>query len=89
MSVTLANNRYAFRSQSLADTTLSAYPQNQVLLRETEKLLEEWKHPDPYRPPTAPGGMSLISVAWRIHDLPRPQATNGRETCPLAFFHVR
>ncbi|KAJ5162456.1 hypothetical protein N7492_007848 [Penicillium capsulatum] len=30
--------------------------QQQVLLRETEKLLENWKHPDPYRPPTAPGG---------------------------------
>ncbi|KAJ5937478.1 hypothetical protein N7454_004778 [Penicillium verhagenii] len=30
--------------------------QQQVLLRETEKLLQEWKHPDPYRPPTAPGG---------------------------------
>ncbi|KAF7168817.1 hypothetical protein CNMCM6106_003855 [Aspergillus hiratsukae] len=28
----------------------------QVLLRETEKLLETWKHPDPYRAPTAPGG---------------------------------
>ncbi|KAJ5110737.1 hypothetical protein N7532_001272 [Penicillium argentinense] len=28
----------------------------QVLLRETEKLLESWKHPDPYRHPTAPGG---------------------------------
>jgi len=26
------------------------------LIRETEDLLEKWKHPDPYRPPTAPGG---------------------------------
>lgn len=31
--------------------------QQKVLLRETEKLLETWKHPDPYRAPTAPGGM--------------------------------
>ncbi|KAJ5454261.1 uncharacterized protein N7458_005217 [Penicillium daleae] len=30
--------------------------QQQILLRETEKLLNEWKHPDPYRAPTAPGG---------------------------------
>ncbi|CDM32415.1 hypothetical protein DTO013E5_3401 [Penicillium roqueforti] len=30
--------------------------QQQVLLRETEKLLETWKHPDPYHAPTAPGG---------------------------------
>jgi hypothetical protein len=28
----------------------------QALLEETEVLLEKWKHPDPYRPPTAPGG---------------------------------
>ncbi|EYE96319.1 NADH dehydrogenase [ubiquinone] 1 beta subcomplex subunit 9 [Aspergillus ruber CBS 135680] len=30
--------------------------QHKVLLRETEKLLDTWKHPDPYRMPTAPGG---------------------------------
>lgn len=30
----------------------------QVLLQETERLLETWKHPDAYRPPTAPGGKS-------------------------------
>jgi NADH dehydrogenase (ubiquinone) 1 beta subcomplex subunit 9 len=28
----------------------------QVLIMETEKLLEKWKHPDPYIPPNAPGG---------------------------------
>ncbi|KAJ4984900.1 complex 1 protein [Stagonosporopsis vannaccii] len=28
----------------------------QALITETENLLEKWKHPDPYRPPTAPGG---------------------------------
>jgi len=28
----------------------------QALLKETEKLLENWKHPDPYAAPTAPGG---------------------------------
>lgn len=25
-------------------------------MKETEKLLDTWKHPDPYAPPTAPGG---------------------------------
>lgn len=31
---------------------------------EAEALLEKWKHPDPYRPPTAPGGMfSSLPVA--------------------------
>ncbi|KAI9643467.1 hypothetical protein NHQ30_008086 [Ciborinia camelliae] len=29
---------------------------SQALFKETEDLLEKWKHPDPYRPPTAPGG---------------------------------
>jgi NADH dehydrogenase (ubiquinone) 1 beta subcomplex subunit 9 len=27
-------------------------------MQEAEALLERWKHPDPYRPPTAPGGAS-------------------------------
>ncbi|PWI72588.1 NADH dehydrogenase 1 beta subcomplex subunit 9 [Purpureocillium lilacinum] len=31
--------------------------QQRALLSETEKLLDSWKHPDPYVPPTAPGGM--------------------------------
>jgi len=30
--------------------------QQRQLFAETEKLLDQWKHPDPYRPPTAPGG---------------------------------
>ncbi|SLM37160.1 Complex 1 LYR protein [Lasallia pustulata] len=29
---------------------------SQILFEEAEALLEKWKHPDPYRPPTAPGG---------------------------------
>lgn len=28
----------------------------QALIEETEGILQKWKHPDPYRPPTAPGG---------------------------------
>jgi NADH dehydrogenase (ubiquinone) 1 beta subcomplex subunit 9 len=32
----------------------------QILFNETEKLLEKWKHPDPYRPPTAPGGKPAV-----------------------------
>ncbi|CEJ93442.1 Putative NADH dehydrogenase 1 beta subcomplex subunit 9 [[Torrubiella] hemipterigena] len=30
--------------------------QQRAILAETEKLLDSWKHPDPYIPPTAPGG---------------------------------
>lgn len=37
----------------------------QALLRETEKLLETWKHPEPYVPPTAPGGSFLASPRSR------------------------
>ena len=33
-----------------------------ALLQETEELLEKWKHPDPYRPPTAPGGLSILTI---------------------------
>ena len=29
-----------------------------ALLKETEQLLQKWKHPDPYAHPTAPGGMT-------------------------------
>lgn len=36
----------------------------QALITETENLLEKWKHPDPYRPPTAPGGMQLYSPGY-------------------------
>jgi hypothetical protein len=32
----------------------------QALFEETEALLEKWKHPDPYRPPTAPGGPVVL-----------------------------
>jgi hypothetical protein len=30
----------------------------QAILDEAEELLEKWKHPDPFRHPTAPGGLS-------------------------------
>lgn len=39
-----------------------AYGFKQILFNETEKLLEKWKHPDPYRPPSAPGGREDQSV---------------------------
>jgi NADH dehydrogenase (ubiquinone) 1 beta subcomplex subunit 9 len=36
---------------------------HQELIKETEALLEKWKHPDPYRAPTAPGG-SLLQAGY-------------------------
>ncbi|KAJ6115136.1 hypothetical protein N7486_000914 [Penicillium sp. IBT 16267x] len=51
--------------------------QQQVLLRETEKLLQEWKHPDPYRPPTAPGGNKWErNLPARILPYAAPPATH-------------
>lgn len=43
----------------------------QLLFTETEKLLEKWKHPDPYRPPSAPGG-SKFERNMPPPDLPPP-----------------
>ena len=41
----------------------------QALIDEAEALLEKWKHPDPYRPPTAPGGMfSMLDIAIAMTD---------------------
>ena len=36
----------------------------QALILEAEDLLDKWKHPEPYRPPTAPGGMSTCSPCY-------------------------
>ncbi|KAK5172720.1 uncharacterized protein LTR77_002840 [Saxophila tyrrhenica] len=30
--------------------------QQREIIEQTEQLLDSYKHPDPYRPPTAPGG---------------------------------
>lgn len=62
----------------------------QVLLRETEKLLENWKHPDPYRAPTAPGGMSSIYAVTKWTDLSNnlSQAQNTKETFRRAIYPV-
>ena len=45
----------------------------QIIIQETEELLEKWKHPDPYLPPTAPGGESCQSCAgdeWFLTSCP-------------------
>ncbi|KAF2658146.1 hypothetical protein K491DRAFT_776694 [Lophiostoma macrostomum CBS 122681] len=58
-----AVHRYLWRGQALyirglfeANRHVSEPRQQRVLINETQALLEKWKHPDPYRPPTAPGG---------------------------------
>ncbi|KAL5084720.1 hypothetical protein Trisim1_011520 [Trichoderma cf. simile WF8] len=58
-----AVHRHLWRGQALyirslfeANKKVTDPRQQRALLAETEKLLESWKHPDPYVPPTAPGG---------------------------------
>ncbi|KAH8844253.1 hypothetical protein MCOR27_007189 [Pyricularia oryzae] len=63
LSLDWAVHRHLWRGQALyirslfeANKNLTEPKQIRALLRETEKLLETWKHPDPYCHPTAPGG---------------------------------
>ncbi|OBT94720.1 hypothetical protein VE01_06149 [Pseudogymnoascus verrucosus] len=56
-------HRYLWRGQALylrslfeANKNVKDPRQQRALFRETEDLLEKWKHPDPYRVPTSPGG---------------------------------
>ncbi|KAH7157241.1 hypothetical protein EDB81DRAFT_789310 [Dactylonectria macrodidyma] len=58
-----AVHRHLWRGQALyirslfeANRNVTNPRQQRALLTETEKLLDSWKHPDPYTPPTAPGG---------------------------------
>ncbi|CAK3968945.1 related to NADH2 dehydrogenase (ubiquinone) chain CI-B22 [Lecanosticta acicola] len=58
-----AVHRYVWRGQAMyirglfeANKHITQPKEQKLLLEQTEALLEKWKHPDPYRPPTAPGG---------------------------------
>jgi len=58
-----AVHRYIWRGQAMYIRSLFEAKKNvtdpkmqRALLKETEYLLDHWKHPDPYVPPTAPGG---------------------------------
>lgn len=59
----------------------------QALISETEKLLDSWKHPDPYIPPTAPGGTHtrVARQLTRNHtDHPMPGSKYERNLpCPI------
>ncbi|KAI5361722.1 Putative complex 1 LYR protein [Septoria linicola] len=58
-----AVHRHVWRGQAMyirslfeANKQITQPRQLTALIEETQSLLEKWKHPDPYRPPTAPGG---------------------------------
>lgn len=38
----------------------------QELFEQTEALLDKWKHPEPFRPATAPGGGIILSQPLRL-----------------------
>ncbi|RKU41732.1 hypothetical protein DL546_004882 [Coniochaeta pulveracea] len=73
-----AVHRYLWRGQALyirslfeANRNITDPRQQRALLKETEKLLEKWKHPDPYCHPTAPGG-SKYERNLPVHNLDPP-----------------
>ncbi|CAN8104970.1 unnamed protein product [Discula destructiva] len=58
-----AVHRHLWRGQAIyirslfeANKNINDPRQQRALLKGTEKLLNTWKHPDPYTNPTAPGG---------------------------------
>ncbi|KXL49883.1 hypothetical protein M433DRAFT_139205 [Acidomyces richmondensis BFW] len=58
-----AVHRYLWRGQAVyirslfeANKHVTQPRLQRELIAQTEAILEKWKHPDPYRPPTAPGG---------------------------------
>ncbi|OAX82636.1 hypothetical protein ACJ72_03016 [Emergomyces africanus] len=65
--------------------------QQRILFRETEKLLEEWKHPDPYRAPTAPGGnkyernmeVPILPLGKAQHEVMEEEQQRHRETTSI------
>ncbi|MCJ1298522.1 hypothetical protein MMC08_001312 [Hypocenomyce scalaris] len=63
LSLDWAVHRYIWRGQALyirslfeANKDVREPRQQRILFEEAEALLEKWKHPEPYIPPTAPGG---------------------------------
>ncbi|KPI35203.1 NADH dehydrogenase [ubiquinone] 1 beta subcomplex subunit 9 [Cyphellophora attinorum] len=66
------------RSLFDANRNINDPRQRRILFVETEKLLEKWKHPDPYRPPSAPGG-SKYERNLPPPDLPPPDREITKE----------
>ncbi|KAI0198689.1 hypothetical protein F4808DRAFT_435448 [Astrocystis sublimbata] len=75
-----AVHRHLWRGQALyirslfeANRNIADVKKQRALLKETEKLLETWKHPDPYIHPTAPGGSKFErNLPPHITDPPPP-----------------
>ncbi|KAJ4419304.1 hypothetical protein N0V85_001094 [Neurospora sp. IMI 360204] len=80
LSLDWAVNRQLWRGQALYIRSLFEKNRDvhdprqlRVLLRETEKLLDHWKHPDPFVPPLSPGGSKYErNLPAHILDPPPP-----------------
>ncbi|KAL2114610.1 hypothetical protein VUR80DRAFT_4593 [Thermomyces stellatus] len=80
LSLDWAVHRSVWRGQALyirslfeANRNVTDPRQKRALLSATEKLLDEWKHPEPYIPPCAPGGTKYErNVPPPYLDPPRP-----------------
>ncbi|CCC09420.1 hypothetical protein SMACR_08325 [Sordaria macrospora] len=95
LSLDWAVNRQLWRGQALYIRSLFEKNRDvhdprhlRVLLKETEKLLDHWKHPDPFAHPLSPGGKQSFTCdqAQREVLLMKFQAQNTRETCPLTLW---
>ncbi|PGH16076.1 hypothetical protein AJ80_05291 [Polytolypa hystricis UAMH7299] len=86
LSFDWAVHRHLWRGQAVyirslfdANKNVRDPRQQKILFQETEKLLEKWKHPDPYRAPTAPGGSKYErNVEAPILNPPLSQAEEAR-----------
>ncbi|KIW00940.1 uncharacterized protein PV09_07680 [Verruconis gallopava] len=63
LSLDWSVHRYIWRGQAMYIRSLFETKKDvrdprlqRAIIAEAEELLEKWKHPDPYRHPTAPGG---------------------------------
>ncbi|KAF1810602.1 hypothetical protein P152DRAFT_460299 [Eremomyces bilateralis CBS 781.70] len=63
LSLDWCNDRAAWRGQAMyirtvfdANLAVNDRRTQRVLIEEAERILDEYKHPEPYRAPTAPGG---------------------------------
>lgn len=89
-----AGNQYFIQLNSFGSMSKA----RQALFQKTESLLEEWKHPDPYRPPTAPGGKSFATLeaeiissynCSRIEVWEKPAGSHFRSSVPHNYIIMR
>ncbi|KAF2717389.1 hypothetical protein K431DRAFT_288605 [Polychaeton citri CBS 116435] len=76
------------RSLFEANKHITQPRQQKAIFEETEAVLEKWKHPDPYRHPTAPGG-SKYERNLPCPNLDRPPKDGAIEVAQARIYHWR